>query len=386
MDSSTETISENATAARIRTRTVPTFPARLKLKSLLLCALFCAFEISRANSGQEIPSNGELKSETFLSDVFQITSIHKSMTGPRAKMTVKLLENEEPQVVWITGYSAEVVDPSGYKPKSQEFLCHSNLDIDMGRHREYFKWKKNGSNRLFTISQGQSSIQFPAGFGIPIHTAFPIHIDTQVLNLSRKNIRESVRHKITVQYVRNSDLTTPNRALFLKAANGLVLLHGKDGYFNVESPTKKIHGPGCSVGEKAQNGRTLRDRFGRSFSGHWNVRPGRHEYRTLVTNWMRLPFDTTAHYIAVHLHPFAESLELYDLTDQKSVYKSEAVNTTKRIGISAVDYYSSTEGLPLYKDHEYELIATYNNTSSETQDSMAVMFLYVLDKEYRADE
>ena len=46
------------------------------------------------------------------------------------------------------------------------------------------------------------------------------------------------------------------------------------------------------------------------FSGHWVVPPGRQENRTLVTEWLNLRFDTTVHYIAVHLHPFAESLEL----------------------------------------------------------------------------
>ena len=41
--------------------------------------------------------------------------------------------------------------------------------------------------------------------------------------------------------------------------------------------------------------------------------------RTLVTELMSLPYDTTVHYIAVHLHPFAESLELIDLTTGKNV-------------------------------------------------------------------
>jgi len=38
---------------------------------------------------------------------------------------------------------------------------------------------------------------------------------------------------------------------------------------------------------------------------------------------MNLRFDTTLHYIAVHLHPFAEFLELRDLTADKSILKAE---------------------------------------------------------------
>ena len=36
----------------------------------------------------------------------------------------------------------------------------------------------------------------------------------------------------------------------------------------------------------------------------------------------------------------------------------------------------------LYEDHEYELISVYNNTTPTDQDVMAVMFLYILDKEW----
>ena len=97
---------------------------------------------------------------------------------------------------------------------------------------------------------------------------------------------------------------------------------------------------------------------------------------------MNLPFDTTLHYIAVHLHSFAEFLELRDLTADKSVFKSTVTGFNNSIGINHVDYYSSASGIPLYKDHEYELHSVYNNTTSSDQDVMAVMFLYVLDKEF----
>jgi hypothetical protein len=98
---------------------------------------------------------------------------------------------------------------------------------------------------------------------------------------------------------------------------------------------------------------------------------------------MRLPFDTTVHYIAVHLHPFAESLELKDLTAGKSLYFSKARPSEGKIGLDHVDYLSSEEGIPLSADHEYELISAYNNTMSEPVDSMAVMYLYVLDREFK---
>jgi len=78
-----------------------------------------------------------------------------------------------------------------------------------------------------------------------------------------------------------------------------------------------------------------------------------------------------------------ESLELRDLTAGKSLFLSKARASSGKIGIDQVDYYSSPEGIPLYKDHEYELVSVYNNTSGEDQDSMAVFYMYLLDKEYK---
>ncbi len=49
----------------------------------------------------------------------------------------------------------------------------------------------------------------------------------------------------------------------------------------------------------------------------------------------------------------------------------------------SVESYASKEGLPIYRGHDYELKSVYQNTSDEDQDSMALMFLYVLDKDFR---
>ena len=45
-----------------------------------------------------------------------------------------------------------------------------------------------------------------------------------------------------------------------------------------------------------------------------------------------------------------------------------------------MESYSSVEGIPIYADHEYEIVSVYDNPTDEPQDAMAVMFLYMLDK------
>ena len=190
-----------------------------------------------------------------------------------------------------------------------------------------------------------------------------------------------MRHKVSVEFVRDADVETPMRALFPTAAYGLALIEGEEGYFGVRMPEEEQHGPGGLVGENASD-HEYRDGMGRKFTGHWVVKPGREGNRTLVTHLMQLPYDTTIHYIAVHLHPFAESLELRDLTAGETLFKSSARNLEGRIGLSHVDALASSEGIPIYRDHEYELVSTYHNTSDQDQDSMAVMYIYLRDLEF----
>ena len=71
------------------------------------------------------------------------------------------------------------------------------------------------------------------------------------------------------------------------------------------------------------------------------------------------------------------------LTEDRTVYLSRTRPSAGRIGLDHVDFFSSEEGIPLSTRHEYELVSTYDNTTSENQDSMAVMYLYLLDKEFK---
>ena len=342
--------------------------------------------ISSAGCGQDAAASKEVPTleKTVLSRTYEVDQKYRSMMGPYSREAVKLIEEEElasaDEVVWITGYRAVMVDGDGESPQRQEFMCHSNLDIDPVAHRQAFDTTATFSSRLFTLSQGQQTIDFPEGFGIPIRAAEALSLTTQVLNLNLENQQFSVRHKVTIDFVRGSDLDTPLIPLFPTSAYGLQLLEGEDGYYGLARPNPEQHGPGCLVGESA-SGHSYDDGLGRSFTGHWVVPPGREENRTLVTKLMRVPYDTTIHYVAVHLHPFAESLSLVDLTTGDTLFASQAENFEDRIGLARVDSLASVEGIPVYADHDYELVSVYNNTSSEPQDSMAVMYLYLRDRE-----
>ncbi len=325
----------------------------------------------------------QLHTKEFLSPVYHIDKEYRSMLGPQSTESIQLRDDASEELLWLRGFSATMVSGTTGDAVSQEYMCHSNLDIDPQAHKELFGWQKNANRRLFTLSQGQQKIEFPEGFGVPLLSSEILELNTQVLELNWTGQSSDVRHRVGFDYVRGVDLQRSLKPLFMVAANALVLVEGEDGYFNIEDPDAKVHGEGCLVGKSAnEHGRIWEDPFGKKFSGHWEVPPGKQINHTNVTAYLNIPFDTRVHYIAVHLHPFAESLELRDITANKSVYTSYARNRNDKIGLEHVDYYSSVEGMPVYRDHQYELVTVYNNTSGEMQDSMAVMFLYLYDREY----
>jgi hypothetical protein len=323
---------------------------------------------------------------TFDSPPYELDQVYRSMQGPMSREELVILEGAKPELLWITGFEARVVSDEDHDADLPEYMCHANLGFaKMHDHRARFGLNQDGRRkgrvRLFTLSQGQMEARFPPGFGVPVFSDELLSVGTQALNLQNPPPGINVRYKTAIEYVRDSELTRPIKPLFQKAAQGMVLMEGKDAYWNVADPKPEEHGPGCEVGERA-GGKALEDSYGRKFAAHWTVPPGIDVNRTLVTHWMSLPFDTTVHYIAVHLHPFATSLELRDLTSNETLFESQATASATGIGLERVESFSSAEGIPVYADHEYELVSIYNNTTSVDQDSMAIMFLYMIDHDF----
>lgn len=358
-----------------RSPEAPAPPALLPALLLVAVALStagCAFGSDEAHAATA-------EAETVLSPTYTVDRIYRSMTGPYSTQEVVLGEAGESELMWITGYRAVMVGPDGETEMPQEFMCHSNLDVDVGEHRKALPASGGFNERLFTLSQGQLEIEFPAGYGIPVMSNQPLDLTTQVLNLNHPEGERQVRHKISLQYVRDDEPGTM-RPLFPIAAFGMALLEGDSGHYGIDQPDAEQHGPGCLTGGNASDS-TYSDPLGRTFTGHWVVPPGRQVNHTLVTHLMQVPYETTIHYIAVHLHPFAESLSLNDLTTGETLFASRAENFPDKIGLARVDSFSSVEGIRIYPDHEYELVSVYDNVTAEPQDSMAVMYIYLRDQE-----
>jgi hypothetical protein len=328
------------------------------------------------------------RTKQVLSPVYTIDRKYRSEEGPWTTEKVRLEESSTRELLWITGIRTEMVGPDGATPTLPEFMCHVSLNFEnVEKHRSDFGWGNQGIARILALSQGQLEARFPAGFGIPLFSDEGLTLTTKVLNHNRPDEHFQVRHLVTIEFVRDADRRSPMKALRNIVGHVLVPLQPSES-----SGMGAMHHHGhAEDGDDDEAGTAaptmvagiLKNSSGRQFVGHWVVKPGREVRKKNVTETLQIPFDTTLHYAGVHMHPFAESLELRDLTTGKSLIKVFARPLAKGIGLEHVDSFSSEKGIPIYKDHQYQMVSVYNNTTSVDQDSMAVMFLFLLDPQFR---
>jgi hypothetical protein len=343
------------------------------------------------------------QSKQFTSPVYTIDKIYHSMEGPSSVERIYLGDPNGPaELLWVTGIRTEMVDADGTTPQLPELMCHVNVDLDPGKHQALFGFHRPTASRLMTLSQGMLAAKLPAGFGFPLASNEPLLLFTQVLNLNIQHPQNiKVRHRVTIDYVRASEATTPIKPLFNVGASGMVqldnnpiaLTHSMMSMPDTSSVTTEAGHEGatmnpnmsCLVGARAPQATSgsadYVDPQGRKLTGHWVVPPGKQVNHSDITWFMNLQADTRLRYAAVHLHPFAKSLEMRDMTTGKTVFLAKAENPAAGVGLTHVDEFTSAEGVPLQHAHKYSLISTYDNPTNANADSMASIFLGLDDPE-----
>jgi hypothetical protein len=312
---------------------------------------------------------------SFTTPTLVVDNIYKSMEGPKATQAFQLNPNKS-DLVWLTSFETIALSNNENDTLPNDYICHSNVDYYDGEH--FSKWNLDhriGEQypRLTSMSNGVESYSFPDGYGFPIFTDENLFLASQSLNHNIEDTSFSIKHKINLGYKAHNTKMKP-----LKSKTIFVMLPFEMDNIDFKNPNDED--PNSCLPVETKN-HVYRDEEGNTLSGHWIIFPGRKTYRSNVTKQLALKDSTSMHHIAVHLHPFAEELSLMDITMDKVLFSSKAKNYKNKIGLQKADSFSSSQGLMLYPDHEYELILTVNNTSSELQDMMASMFVFLYDKE-----
>jgi hypothetical protein len=326
---------------------------------------------------------------TLVSAGYHIDKIYHSMEGPwsiqkNIQLTPQPL-NSQPSTpnrfVWLTGIETQIIDARDQSPVSQEFFCHANLTFAQDGSDQ----TRQGhiDSRLFTLAPGRTSIQLPPGFGMPVRSDATLDYLTMSLNLnSRKPV--DIRMRTTLHTIPADQPGAPIKPLFRRAAYVLQREGEKNSSHRGCNMSSATEPSGLACGEwmktNLPNGSTVL-MPSEGMSNHWTVPPGDHVYTTNITPQLHLPFDTAVHYATIHVHPFARWLELRDRTTGETVLHLNSHDLPDRIGVAQVDELKSIDGIAILRGHQYELAVEYNNTSGASTDAMAILYLYLGDRD-----
>ncbi|HTS18917.1 MAG TPA: hypothetical protein VMP11_15195 [Verrucomicrobiae bacterium] len=361
---------------------------------LLLLARQNGWSFTRPRRG-ETYANGRDRVEV-ISQPYTLDRLYMSMTGPCGNHPVDcLLPHEKSQLVWLTGLQTEVLDADSRQVISPEFCCHANLTFDPQRmsperHNAEFDNSTHMDWRFFTLVPGRLHVSLPTGYGIPVLSDTPLDFFSMSLNLNVTDRTVKVRFKTTIDFVRDADATASMKPLFRRALYVVQPLAGS-GMEHMKMCASMSHpGEGCidplstnTTGAVISTKDGVQAQFGSDVTFHWMVPPGRHAYRSkVVAGQLNLSEPTTVHYATAHLHPYGESLELYDLTAQRSVLKIDARDYSDKVGVARMGEFQSEAGMLITPAHQYELRAEYNNTTSAPSDAMAILYLYLLERDF----
>lgn len=316
----------------------------------------------------------ENKSETYkmISPDFYIDGIYKSMEGPKASNIVQLTQDSS--LVWITGFKVKALDSKTKKPISNDFICHTNIDFNDVKYFSNFGLDDRIGKqypRMTSLSHGLENFNFPKGYGVPMKGNDLLYVTTEALNHNFPDENRLIKHEVDITYSKENTIKPlMSRTVFIQLP------------YDKNDPFKEPLDPSSNqcIPVETKN-HSYDDGTGNKLSGHWVIPIGKKTYRSAINEHLQLKDSMRLHAAAVHVHPFATSLTIYDKTDKKVIFKSSIINHKKSIGLTKIDAFSSEDGIWMYQNHDYEMVIEVNNTTAINQDMMGSMFLFFYDKE-----
>lgn len=335
--------------------------------------------------------NSKKRNHQVFSADFKIDTIYRSMKGPIDESTFYLADSGD--IVWLTGYKVEVINSKG-EVIEPGFICHNNLNLDSIRR---FPWQSQNfdyQNRVFTLTQGATELSLPEGYGVPIPGEQGFKSIFQALNHNYPEVDTTIKHRVTIAYFLDSEIDFKIKPLYMKAVwvikqyQGPVGDFGKkpeDGAMQVESIDNLNYHPAqqttCGVemlaNNKALNGLDMYyDNYGRKYTGHWKVNPGKEEIEMNVDWMLGLNQKRKLEMAVAHVHPFCTEIALMNETTQEKIVSLTMKQAEEGIGLNEIQVYIPTKDIWLDPSNKYALASFYHNTSSDTLSAMSVMYLY----------
>ena len=317
----------------------------------------------------------------------QVRFAEASMNGGPSAPTATFEGARE--LYWVKGLRVDVVDEEGRLDSGGEFICHTNVDVNPAfRNATFAEGERCTTSRVFTLTQGQTEITFPDGYGVPVTSDEAWTFLFQAANRTTDKHRR-IKHLCTVYLVKDSELVRPITSLSWTVPYISVVVDG-----NTEVAEKSAHGgaPDClpmAMGVKAPNApnnSVFTDRYQRRLSGHFVVPPGKHHYVAAITPDLTPAFaskDRKIQLIWSHVHPLCTDCSLVRCRDQKKIVTAHVkTDLSQGLRLEEIELIRSQPGIALAGGEQYELQANYDNPTDQPQDSMVSVGVFCSDRSF----
>jgi hypothetical protein len=220
--------------------------------------------------------------------------------------------------VWIVGYQTEVLDVKDGHPR-ENYLCHTFFgDQRVTQHDD--------REMLALYSDAFTpKVRLPDGFGFRLSAGESLHWMPLFNNRQEQPARIRMRGIISV--IREKDRSKTIRPLY--------------------STLRSVNTPHLFF-----------------------VPPGRHEFQKSF----EAPFNGSIHFIGTHIHPHGVTVELYDITHSRLVWRSKR-KIDEAGQLIEMDTFGSDSGYPVSAGNVFRITAIYDNSTAAPIDAMAGLFL-----------
>ena len=220
--------------------------------------------------------------------------------------------------VWIVGYETRVLDAKNTPPR-ENYLCHTFFgDQRVTQHDD--------REMLAIYSDAFTpEVRLPEGFGFRLAAGESLH--WMPLFNNRQEEAARIRMKAVISVIREKDRSKPIQPLY-------------STLWSVNTPHLFF------------------------------VKPGRHEFQKLF----EAPYDGRIHFMGTHIHPYGVSVELYDVTHDRVVWRSKRrLDPTGRM--TGMDTFRSETGYDVKTGDRFRVTAVYDNPTAAQIDAMAGLFI-----------
>ena len=293
-----------------------------------------------------------------------------------------------PKLYWVKGFKAEVLDENGKVMPAGEFICHVNVDVDPAeRNRIFTDGQRCLTSRILTITQGQTDITFPEGFGVPVASDEHWRIVFQTANRTCDQHRR-IKLRLKVYMIPDHDLVRPITPLawYVPFIEVVIDKNSPEIIQKEKSECPPCMGSGRGVNAPNAVATSVRaDDFGRKITGHWVVPPGEQTWSSMVRDSGFSDKPRLVHAVWSHVHPCTKSISLVKVSpDPREAIFTATCQTDVEHGLRVknIDYIYSKEGITLPANSNYEVDITYNNPTGQPLDSMGTLGIFFEDNDW----